>query len=104
MVILCGGLIFFLAMGIRQTMGLFLHPITTDLGWSRETFALAIAVQSLIYGFVQPPVGMFADKYGSGRVIAVGGLLYAAGLYLMSTVTSPLMWNLGAGVMLGVGL
>ncbi|MCZ6646038.1 MAG: MFS transporter [SAR324 cluster bacterium] len=104
LVILSGGLIYFLAMGIRQTMGLFLYPITTDLGWSRETFALAIAVQSLIYGFVQPPVGIIADKFGAGRVIAVGGLFYAAGLYLMSTVTSPLMWNLGAGVMLGVGM
>ena len=102
--IFAGAMILLLAIGIRQTFGLFLHPMTAELGWSRETFSLALAVQSLIYGLMQPPVGMAADKFGAGRVIALGGLVYALGLYLMSSVSSPLLWNLSAGVMLGVAM
>ena len=102
--IFAGSIILLLAIGIRQTFGLFLHPMTAELGWSRETFAMALAVQSLIYGLMQPPVGMAADKFGAGRVIALGGVVYAFGLYAMSSVSSPLLWNLSAGVMLGVAM
>ena len=66
-VLVCGGLILTLAMGIRHGFGLFLQPISSDLGWGRETFALAIAVQNLVWGVTQPFAGMVADRFGSAR-------------------------------------
>lgn len=70
--IVAGGLIMGLALGIRHVQGLFLLPVTMDRGWSREDFALAMAVQNLTWGLVQPFTGMLADKFGSGKVIATG--------------------------------
>jgi len=64
-VLVCGGLILTLAMGIRHGFGLFLQPISSELGWGRETFALAIAVQNLVWGVTQPFAGMIADRFGS---------------------------------------
>src|SRR6266704_6386855 len=74
-VLLCGGLILTLAMGIRHGFGLFLQPMSADLHWGRETFALAMAVQNLVWGATQPFAGMLADKYGSGRILISGTLL-----------------------------
>ncbi|MEE8247647.1 MAG: MFS transporter [Alphaproteobacteria bacterium] len=93
-----------LIMGARQTFGLFLQPITSDLGWGRETFALSMAVQNLLWGLAQPFVGAVADKYGSGRVLALGTLGYAAGLYLMSLSTTATAFHLSAGLLVGVTL
>ena len=93
-----------LIMGARQTFGLFLQPITSDLGWGRETFALSMAVQNLLWGLAQPFVGAVADRYGSGRVLALGTLGYAAGLYLMSVSTTVTTFHLSAGVLIGVAL
>lgn len=90
--------------GIRQTSGLFLVPMTAELGWNRETFALAIAIQAIAFGLSQPIVGILADKLGTGRVIAVGGVIYGIGLYLMSSVSSPLLWYISAGLMLGIAM
>ncbi len=93
-----------LIMGARQTFGLFLQPITSDLGWGRETFALSMAVQNLLWGLAQPFVGAVADRYGSGRVLALGTLGYAAGLYLMSVSTTATEFHWSAGVLVGVTL
>ncbi len=93
-----------LIMGARQTFGLFLQPITSDLGWGRETFALSMAVQNLLWGLAQPFVGAVADRYGSGRVLALGTLGYAAGLYLMSVSTTTAEFHWSAGVLVGVTL
>src|SRR5438067_13347058 len=79
-VLICGGLVLTLAMGVRHGFGLFLLPMCSDLYWGRETFALALAVQNLVWGATQPFTGMFADKYGSGRVVLGGALLYVLGL------------------------
>jgi predicted MFS family arabinose efflux permease len=103
-VLVCSGLILILAMGIRHGFGLFLQPISADLHWGRETFALAIAVQNLVWGLTQPFTGMIADKYGSGRVVLGGALLYVIGLALMAHPGAPWMFVLSAGVLIGVGL
>ena len=104
LVVVSGGLILLFSGGIRQTFGLFLYPVTTELGWSRETFAFAIAIQAIVIGLCQPPVGMLADKFGVGRIVAAGAAILVLGLYLMSSVTSPLVWHISAGLMLGLAM
>ena len=89
-VLACGGMILMLAMGIRHGFGLFLQPMSADLGWGRETFALALAVQNLVWGATQPFTGMLADRYGTGRIVVTGALLYALGLVAMAHAESPL--------------
>jgi MFS family permease len=103
-VLVCGGVILTLAMGIRHGFGLFLQPMSADLHWGRETFALALAVQNLMWGATQPFAGMLADKYGSGRVLLAGTLLYSLGLLTMAHAATPLMMVLTAGVLIGTGL
>lgn len=65
LLVLAGGVVMGLALGARHVQGLFLLPVTMDRGWSRETFAMAMAVQNLTWGIVQPFTGMIADRYGS---------------------------------------
>jgi len=103
-VLICGGLILTLAMGIRHGFGLFLQPMSADLHWGRETFALALAVQNLVWGATQPFAGMIADKYGAGRVLIGGTILYGLGLVTMAHAATPLMMVLTAGVLIGTGL
>jgi predicted MFS family arabinose efflux permease len=103
-VLICGGLILTLAMGIRHGFGLFLQPMSVDLHWGRETFALALAVQNLVWGVTQPFAGMIADKYGAGRVLIGGTILYGLGLVTMAHAATPLMMVLTAGVLIGAGL
>lgn len=103
-VLVAGGIILMLAMGIRHGFGLFLQPISSDLGWGRETFALAIAVQNLVWGATQPFAGMVSDKFGSARVVIGGSLLYALGLVLMANATAPWLFIITAGVLIGTGL
>ena len=79
-VLLCGALIQTLSMGIRHGFGLWLQPVTMERGWSREAFALAIAIQNLGWGLMAPVAGVFADRFGAFRVLLVGSLFYAAGL------------------------
>ncbi len=93
-----------LALGIRQSFGLFLRPMSLDLGWGRETFSFAIALQNLVWGLAMPFAGAIADRKGSGRVIVAGGVLYTVGLYAMAHAPSPLLFNLSAGVLVGLGL
>lgn len=103
-ILLCGGAIIMLSLGIRHGFGIFLRPMTLDLQWPRATFAFAIALQNLVWGFSQPFVGMVADRFGVGRVLAVGGLLYAAGLAFMAQATTSLELALSTGVLIGLGL
>ncbi|MGA8514150.1 MAG: MFS transporter [Burkholderiaceae bacterium] len=100
-VLLCGAMIVTLSMGIRHGFGLWLQPITQAQNWSRETFALAIAIQNLSWGVFGIFAGMVADKFGAFKVIIGGALLYAAGLAGMALSTSPLMFMLTAGVLIG---
>lgn len=98
------GAILFLALGTRQSFGLYLAPMSHDLGWGREVFSLAIAIQNIVWGLSQPFIGMLADKYGTGRIGAVGGVLFAAGLYMMATPATPLDLYIGSGLLLGFSL
>ncbi len=93
-----------LALGIRHVQGLFMLPMTMDRGWSRETFAFALAIQNLALGFAQPVAGMLADRFGGGKVVAVGTMLYGLGLAVMSAATTPMTLYLGCGVLVGVAL
>src|SRR5688500_18025499 len=81
--LLVSGLIISLSMGMRQSFGLFMAPITTDLGVSAAAFAFSIALQNIVWGISQPFVGAWADRYGARPVVFVTALLYAAGLTLM---------------------
>jgi MFS family permease len=102
LMLVCGGIILTLSMGTRGGFGLFLRPMTFDLGWSRETFAFALALQNLIWGASQPFLGMIADRKGAGRVLLVGGVLYAVGLVLMANSTTGWQFSLATGVLLGI--
>ena len=101
-VLLCGAMIVTLSMGIRHGFGLWLQPITMDRGWTRETFAFALAVQNLAWGLAGPFAGMLADRYGAFRVLLVGSLLYASGLAGMAVATSGLGFLGSAGLLLGM--
>lgn len=103
-VVVCGCVIAMLTFGVRSSFGLFTAPVSEAQGWGREVFALAIAIQNLLWGAGQPFAGALADRFGSARVLAVGALLYAAGTALMATPGSPLLFYLSAGVLLGLGL
>jgi len=100
-VLACGAAIVTLSMGIRHGFGLWLQPITQAHGWTRETFALAIAVQNLSWGVFGIFAGMVADRFGAFRVIAGGALLYALGLAGMALSPSGLLFTLTAGVLIG---
>jgi len=103
-VLVFGSLVLFIALGIRHGFGLFLQPVSLERGWGREVFSFAIAAQNLVWGFAQPFSGMVADRFGAGRVVLAGALLYAAGLWLMSSAATPGELYLSAGVLVGLGL
>ncbi len=103
-VVACGGLAMTIVLGTRHGFGLYLQPMTLDLGISRETFSIAIALQNLFYGFSQPLTGMIADKFGAARVMAAGTIAYAVGLVLMSHSTTGMELNLSAGLVIGTAM
>ncbi len=72
--------------------------------WGRDVFAFALALQNLLWGIGQPLAGIIADRFGAGRVFCAGGLMFAAGLALMSHATSAPMLDVSAGVLVGFGL
>ncbi len=100
----CGCLIALITYGLRTSFGLFATPIAEGRGWSPEVFALAIAIQNIVWGMGQPFAGAVADRYGSARILAAGGVVYAAGVALMAVSPTPLAFNLSAGVLVGLGL
>lgn len=101
-VLLFASLIVCISMGIRHTFGLFLAPMTQDHGWSREVFALAIALQNLAWGASQPFFGLIADRYGARRVLWAGAALYALGLAGMAWATSGTGLAASAGLLIGL--
>lgn len=100
----CGALVLCLSLGIRHAFGLFLQPMSTDLGWGRGVFAFAIAVQNLVWGISQPFVGRLADRYGAGWTVVGGAIFYILGMYLMSQSANEMDLLLSAGILIGVGL
>src|SRR5712671_1450395 len=107
LLILLSGLIISLCMGLRQSLGLFMRPMTLDLGISAATFGFSIALQNIVWGVSQPFVGALADRYGPRPVLIVTALLYAAGLLLMvfskGIAGGPLVGLQVAGFLIGIG-
>src|SRR5690348_3347981 len=103
-IIVCGCLISLLGFGPRSAFGFFLTPMSQANGWGRDVFALAFALQNLLWGIGQPFAGAVADRFGMVRVLSVGAIMYAAGLALMAYTTSPLTLQVTAGVLVGFGL
>ncbi|MDZ4074318.1 MAG: MFS transporter [Hylemonella sp.] len=101
-VLICGAAIVTLSMGIRHGFGLWLQPITQTQGWTRETFALAMAIQNLTWGLAGIFAGMLADKFGAFKVIIAGAILYALGLIGMANAPTPLLFALSCGVLIGI--
>jgi predicted MFS family arabinose efflux permease len=103
-IVVAGCLIAVVTYGLRASLGLFTQPLSDLRGWDRETFAFAIAIQNLLWGLGQPFAGAVADRFGAGRVLAAGGVLYAVGGVLMASSTSGAALTLSGGVLLGFGL
>jgi MFS family permease len=104
LIVIAAGAIMGSALGVRHVQGLFLQPIVTTQGWSREAFGFALATQNLVWGLAQPLTGMLADRFGSARVLFLGLIVYALGLLLMSASTHPATFALTNGVLIGVAL
>ena len=103
-VLIGASLMLSLSMGLRQSLGIFLQPLTRDVGISVTDFTLAIAVQNLAWGFLQPLAGAFTARYGFRSIMMVGALLYIAGLVLMASAQGFLSVMMGAGVLIGMSL
>jgi MFS family permease len=103
-IVVCGSLIGMLTFGPRSTFGFFMQPMSREFGWGRDVFALAFAVQNLLWGIGQPISGAIADRFGTLRVISLGALMYAAGLIVMRYASTPASLEVGAGLLIGFGL
>ena len=90
--------------GFRSSLGLFLKPVSESFGYGREIFAFSLALQNLFWGLFQPLAGAIADKYGTAKVIILGSLLYALGLYITGTADGFIDLHLGAGILIGMGI
>jgi MFS family permease len=101
-VLVCGAAVVTLSMGIRHGFGLWLQPITQAQGWTRETFAFAMAVQNIAWGVAGVFAGMAADRWGAFRVLLAGCAAYALGLAGMALSTTPTTFALTAGVLIGI--
>ena len=100
-VLVCGAIIVSMAMGIRHGFGLWMQPMTQEMGWGREDFATAIGIQNISWGLIGIFLGMLADRFGAFRVMVFSGLLYALGLWGMAQAASPVWLALTLGVMVG---
>ncbi|MCM2479550.1 MFS transporter [Serpentinimonas maccroryi] len=100
-VLLCGAAIVMLSMGIRHGFGLWLLPITAEQGWTRETFAFAIAIQNLAWGVFGIFAGMLADRFGAFKVLVAGAVLYALGLVGMALAQTSFLFVLTTGLLIG---
>ncbi len=93
-----------LSMGMRQSMGLFMQPITSEHVLTVGDFTLAIALQNIIWGLTQPFVGALSDRFGVRYVTLAGGILHAAGMGLVLLMPGALGFTIGAGLIVGVAL
>jgi MFS family permease len=102
--VLCACCISVLSFGPRSSLGFFMTPLSSTHGWGRDVFALAIAIQNLLWGLGQPLAGAISDKFGAPRVLSAGVLMYALGLYLTAHAATPGLLYISAGVLVGFGL
>ncbi len=103
-VMTAGCLIAMIGFGVRATFGLFLEPMTVANGWDRETYALAMALQNLTWGLCLPLAGALTDRYGPQWVLAVGAVVYAAGVWGMSLSDSGFTFQFTGGILTGIGV
>ena len=102
--LVAGSIIAAIGLGVRSTFGLFLSDINASLDSDTAVFALAIGIQNLIWGIGQPIAGAVADRFGCGRVLAVGAAFYCAGVVMMARAATPTQLYVSAGFVVGVGL
>ncbi|MCW5749777.1 MAG: MFS transporter [Alphaproteobacteria bacterium] len=93
-----------LAMGMRQSLGLFMLPVTRDIGISAADFAFALAIQNILWGLTQPFAGALVDRYGTRWMALAGGLLYGLGILVTAMATNALAVMVGSGLLIGVAL
>src|SRR5687767_5161313 len=103
-ILACGCLIMLISFGIRAGFGLFLQPMALEYGWGRGVFSFSIALQQISWGALGAFAGAFADRYGPGRVIAIGAVCYIVGLTGMAFIQTPLLMHLNAGGLIGMAL
>ncbi len=100
--IMAGCVVAFLSFGFTASFGVFLRPMSADLGWGREVFSLSVAIQVLFWGITQPLAGMVADRFGSARVLALGAVAAAAGYFLRGSIIQPEVF-VASGIIVGIG-
>src|ERR1700736_3251034 len=103
MAVICGAVILTIGMGARQSFGIFQKPIAADLHVGRELWSFAIALSMLLMGAFSPFVGNLADRFGTARTVAAGGVLYVAGMFMIAFATEGVMLTLG-NVLCGIGM
>lgn len=104
LILACGCLIALMSFGVRASFGLFQTDLVDVRPWGRDTFALAFAIQNLMWGIGQPIAGALADRYGTAKVLAVGGILYALGIVGTAQFESAAAMHLLFGVLMGLGI
>lgn len=102
--LIAGSLVLAISVGLRQSFGLFVGPISLDLTLSTGAVGLAVAIQQLLWGATQPFAGMLADKFGTRLVLIPGALAYAAGLAVIAGANGAGSLQLGFGLLIGTGL
>jgi len=103
-VVVAGCLVAMVNFGVRSSFGLFTAPISEAHGWPREIFSFAMAMQNLLWGIATPIAGALADRYGAARVLMLGAVLYAIGTLMMALTATPLLFNIGGGILVGIGV
>lgn len=100
--IVAGCIVAFVGFGFAATFGVFLRPMSAELGWGREVFSLSMAIQALCWGVTQPLAGMVADRFGTARVLAFGAVISALGFFLRGAIIDPTVF-IASGVIVGIG-
>jgi MFS family permease len=103
-IVIAGTVTLALSFGARSMFGVVLAPMSADLGWPRETFAMSLAIQNLVWGLAQPGFGMLADRFGDRRALWLGFGLYVSGMLISGIGATPLAQHLGAGLLVGLGV
>jgi MFS family permease len=102
-IIVAGAVALALSFGVRSIFGVTLAPMSADLGWPRETFALSLALQNIVWGLAQPAFGAVADRYGDRVALWIGFGCYLAGMALAALGLTPMAQHLGVGLFVGLG-
>jgi MFS family permease len=103
-VLVAGCIVAIINFGVRSTFGLFTLPISEAHQWPREIFSLAVAIQNLLWGIATPLAGMLADRFGSARVLMAGAVVYAIGVVVMAITDNVLVFHIGGGILVGIGI